>query len=196
MDSLKCFSLNGSDVVEGILSSSFDSIVSDSDTITSAAVQTFPLIKDPQVYDASSFEQITQAALVFLRDPEEGDSPSDMGIILSVDPDEWMLTTDKPQVVILDPGGKDDRVLLYIGRNQPGVLLQQNSRKPCCFSVTEDNEPHVGPFNRAAALLSALDDQYVLSTLVSREEPPSVAAPKIGTARRRCTRQAAPTEEQ
>ena len=157
MQCLKCYSLD-QDIKSGITVSHFETITTvdpEKNSITTATIQTLPLLADPIYRIKRTFAAASQFSLTFVHEAPKKAEVSQAGVILSVKANEWVPKSDTAQISILDPCGLKGHVLLFIRSGCKNALLSSHD-PTVSISVTEDGEPKIAKVNRANLLLDVL----------------------------------------
>ena len=150
--SYRCYTLSSLTPEEGIDTGDYDCIVNGNGRMLNANLRLMPAMDD------DSFDEATRAelSLAFLQQVSTpaGREP---GAVVSVDPTVWQPYTEHCRFVLLDPGGRHGRVLLFIPPDCANVLVSQRDLdQVCTLSVSSSGGLVIGRQSRGAAMLTAL----------------------------------------
>lgn len=148
---VECYTLNATEATHGIQADEYDSIISDVPTVKFASVTLVPILGDKTELTLEN----AALSVSFVHGYSECDTADKGGIVLSFDPAEWRLTTDKTHLILLDPAGVNGKALLYIERSSAHVL-ENAFDKTMYFSVDKAGNPCVQRHSRAAMMLTAI----------------------------------------
>lgn len=157
MISLKCYTLTHDSLLEGIEVNHYDSIVADPciERIDYACVQLIPVLDEVKKAEADDdFAKLASGSLTFICQEKDDSNVSKSGVLLSVNPKDWVLTYDRSHVVLLDPSGEDGRLLLYIQADTCNHIHHRRTNKS--LSIDKDCSLTIQTTNRASLFLQAL----------------------------------------
>ena len=147
-----CYTVSGTSIIGGIDINTFDSIVADQgETVADYAELSFiPILP----YRHPTLQDDAHLSLAFLKAVPEGDA--DDGMVVAVDCREWYLCRLDPSMLLLDPGGRDSKALLWLPPNKKYLLAHKDGDKILALN-TRDIVPEIVVMNRAALMLSGMN---------------------------------------
>ena len=159
MEALKCYTLNGTKVVNGIKVTDFESIVTaDSSTtvIKQAVLQTMPVVH-PATLDGSKndFQRITSLSLNFIHEVTGKATIAKSGCLIAVDPKIWRVGTDNIPAALIDPCGLTGCIILFMKAGSQNMLSLWDN-PDTVLSVNKTGVPEVLKVNRASRMLMAV----------------------------------------
>lgn len=173
----RCYTLTKSGIADGITPSLFDSaILPDSvDKVDGVDVRAVPVMDDT---DGLSLPFISEAS-----------GKMQPGAVMALRPSEWTMCTDESNIMLIDPGGDDGHVLLFIPANSAGALMSTElTGQARVLSTDKDGKPVVTPMSRGQLNAYALN----LTEMSPESEPQSKPSPGKGArASRRSARRGA-----
>lgn len=153
---LKCYTLTSKAISVGIEVDAYESIVAEPGTklITAACIHLIPVLDGINTVDPEDFAQVASSSLAFICAENSSKTTSDSGILLSLNPSEWSLTFDKAHIVLLDPAGVHNKILVYV---QAGTKYHiQHRREPKTLFVDDECNLSIHSTNRASLFMKAL----------------------------------------
>lgn len=157
MEALKCYSLYGSKITDGITVTDFESIVTVTPAVSKikqAVMQTIPVVAKCAQKGVLDFRRIAAYSLTFLHEVTGKATHSKVGVLLAVDPKVWRVATDDVAAAVIDPCGINGHVILFVKAGTSNFLASWND--PNTFVTMNDkNAPVITTVNRGALMLSA-----------------------------------------
>ena len=176
MEALKCFSLYGNKITDGITVSDFESVVTvdpSATKIKQAVLQTLPVVAKCAQKGIIDFRRIAGYSLSFVHEVTGKATLSKAGVLLAVDPNKWRLATDSIQAAVVDPCGPNGHVILFVKNNAINFLSSWNS-PTTVVSMNAKNTPVITTVNRGSLMLAAITGD---KTGVNQPARSLVAAP-------------------
>lgn len=186
---IKCYTLTNSSYSAGIEVDQYESIVADPDTklVTTACIHLIPVLKTLIDKDPDDFAKVASGSLAFICAENSDENISDEGILISLNPNDWALTFDKAHVVLVDPAGVGDRILVYV---QAGTKYHiQHRRDNKTLFVDNNCNIAIHTTNRASLFMQALSLPIFKTTLPGNKHRCSPASSKKKPGNRRNSQQ-------
>lgn len=144
---IKCYTLTNNEVLEGIEIAKYDSIVADPcvERLDTACIHLVPVLESVREQDPNDFAKVASGSLSFICQEKDDANICQSGIILSLHPSDWALTFDKSHIVILDPAGCKNDILVYVQANTIGYIQHRKTGnilcvdKQCALSIRQTN---------------------------------------------------------
>ena len=159
MEALKCYSLIGNKVADGIRVADFESIVTVSHSTTSvkqAVLQTMPVVaSDAQTGIKEDFQHMASLSLSFIHEVTGKTTITKSGCLLAVDPKLWRIGIDNCSGALIDPCGLTGLVILFLKAGSPNMLSRWDS-PDTVLSVNKTGVPEIHKVNRASLMLMAV----------------------------------------
>ena len=160
MEALKCFSLSGDKVTEGIAVDDFESIVTVTPAVAKiklAVLQTLPVVSKCAQKGVSDYRRMAGISLSFIHEVTGKSPVSKAGVLLSVDTTKWRIAVDDIPAVIVDPCGLKNHVIIFVKAGSTNFLTSRDNANTF-VSLNAKNAPEIQRINRGALMLSALMD--------------------------------------
>lgn len=160
MEALKCFSLAGDSVTEGITVDDFESVVTVTPAVAKiklAVLQTLPVVSKCAQKGVSDYRRLAGISLSFIHEVTGKSPVSKSGILLAVDTKYWRIAVDDIPAVIVDPCGLKGHVILFVRAGSTKFLVSRDNANTT-VSLNSKNTPEIQRINRGALMLSALLD--------------------------------------
>ena len=154
---LPCYTLGQNEIKEGIAVEDFETIIVNDPSkklIKRASLKVYPLLDIPGT--GMTVNACMQTSLPFIMDAEDDAPATASCLLLAVNPEEWILHSEKKAIAVIDPCGIHGHVILYIRKGSLHALLNAGNR--ClALSVSSTLNPSIIRCNRANLLMSTLD---------------------------------------
>ena len=154
---LPCYTLEQNEIKEGIAVDDFESIIVNDPSKTlvkRASLKVYPLLDLPG--SCMTVNTCMQTSLPFIIDAEDDAPASATCLLLALNPDEWILHSEKKAVAVIDPCGVHGHIILYIRKGSFHALLNAGNRS-LALSVSNTLSPSINQCNRANLLMATLD---------------------------------------
>lgn len=178
MEALKCFSLEGGKVTEGITVADFESIVTVTPSVAKiklAVLQTMPVVSKCAQKGVSDYRRIAGVSLSFIHEVTGKSTVSKAGILLAVDTRKWRIAVDDIPAVIVDPCGLKGHVIIFVKAGSTNFLTSRDVANTF-VSLNSKNAPEIRQINRGALMLSAIMDPKQAVSRPTRSLVPSGTA--------------------
>lgn len=147
----KCYSI-GEELTEGIPSAQFDCLLTQPNEalVKYADIQLVPVLP----YIQPSLLETAQLSLSFIRPYDKPSGYFMPGCIVSVDSSLWSVCDCNSGFVLLDPGGVDWHVLLFLPADASNVLIRMGTND--VVSTAADGMPFISKQSTGNLMLSAI----------------------------------------